>query len=680
MRDYDDNFLKKLNKARLRTHYAKVILLTFDEKPVAEIQGEITGGSINVNSSSAIRRTLSLSMLVNESVAKISNVENQISLNKKIQVEIGLKNPFPEYIEQYGNIVWFPQGVYVLSSANTSRNTNGWSLNITAKDKMSLLDGSAGGMFYGPTVVSEKWTYLADGSVLIEYPILRQIIYEAVNHYGGEDPNNIIINDLEDSVKMLVKYDGYNSIYYSESQDLKEGTYSFIQPSGDFKIVHTGEDVGYKLTDFTYPGELTMNAGETVVNLLDKIVNILGNYEYFYDIDGHFIFQEIRNYVNKQSPLDEIDISNENYLPNIVSDDYVRKYNTSKSIYQLYDLDTTASISQAPKYDNIKNDFYVWGQRAEGVPIHYHLAIDVKPVSSLNLKDIIFIKSGTHLYKIDDQEEYIPYIAKESKYYFNISSISTEGYYFSDGNDQRFFIAKSSNGYIFYPKSSDYDWREELYRQALYLQTTVGFGSNQNYYYEELISFWRDLYDPSKSEWDDTNHWNPDVFNHPENINFWLDFIDTGSEIGKYSVNQIGRRSKVVNKKDVKTIYNKEVPDILFVPSDVSNRSEAEQTAISSNLYTICYLPESKWDLFSISSTGASCFDEIRELLYQHLNYHTTISITCLPVYYLEPNNLIQVEDSKSGIIGNFQITQFSLPLMYNGTMTISATEVFQRI
>jgi hypothetical protein len=36
---------------------------------------------------------------------------------------------------------------------------------------------------------------------------------------------------------------------------------------------------------------LIANAGETVVSILDKIKNILGNYEYFYDINGNFVFQ-----------------------------------------------------------------------------------------------------------------------------------------------------------------------------------------------------------------------------------------------------------------------------------------------------------------------------------------------------------------------------------------------------
>ena len=34
------------------------------------------------------------------------------------------------------------------------------------------------------------------------------------------------------------------------------------------------------------------------MKLLDNIKNKLGNYEYYYDIDGNFIFQEIKNYLN----------------------------------------------------------------------------------------------------------------------------------------------------------------------------------------------------------------------------------------------------------------------------------------------------------------------------------------------------------------------------------------------
>nr|DAR80348.1 MAG TPA: hypothetical protein [Caudoviricetes sp.] len=65
--------------------------------------------------------------------------------------------------------------------------------------------------------------------------------------------------------------------------------------------------------------------------------------------------------------------------------------------------------------------------------------------------------------------------------------------------------------------------------------------------------------------WDATNHWNPDVFNDSGSINFWLDFIDTSSALGKYSIKNIGRRTKVVNNNDIKTVYNSEVPDVVFI-------------------------------------------------------------------------------------------------------------------
>jgi hypothetical protein len=35
---------------------------------------------------------------------------------------------------------------------------------------------------------------------------------------------------------------------------------------------------------------LVGNAGENVVTILDKIKNQLGDFEYFYDVDGKFVF------------------------------------------------------------------------------------------------------------------------------------------------------------------------------------------------------------------------------------------------------------------------------------------------------------------------------------------------------------------------------------------------------
>lgn len=628
----DMDFLTQLDKLHMRVQYAKIILLSFkDEEPIKEIQGSITSGNLSVNGSSAIRRTINLTMLASIDNSNLEDIDNEISINKKIKVLIGYDNPLKSY-KNYGDIIWFPCGLFVLSSANISRSTSGWNISITGKDKMCLLDGTAGGTLPASITFHESLVQLDNGDVEIQYPTIFQIIYEAVNHWGGEAIENIIITDIDEEIKMLVRYMGDKPVYFSNDYQ----SLSFEAQEDYPHMFSYGQDAGYKYTDFTYPGELVLNAGDTVVTLLDKIVSTLGNYEYFYNIDGKFVFQEIKNYLNTSSPLLELS-----------PEDYVRSYNNAKFLYSLTDLDTTTAITRNPKYDNVKNDFYVWGKRKTStgveVSIRYHLAIDDKPDIDLAMQNMWEVK--------DKKSNLIV------RYDFNtLDDYSVDDY-----------------TVILVGTPCD-EWREELYRRALNAQ--VSNSVYDNYYDSELIAEWRNLYNPMNKNWDATNHWNPDVFNDPGSINFWLDFIDTSSALGKYSIKNIGRRTKVVNNNDIKTVYNSEVPDVVFIEGldqdlIVKYQGIGQRFFILTNEY---------YDMFSISTTGTSCFDQIREMMYQNLCYNTTISLTCLPKYYIEPNNIIRVEDKDSNIYGNYQITQYSLPLTYNGTMSITATEVLTRV
>jgi hypothetical protein len=47
---------------------------------------------------------------------------------------------------------------------------------------------------------------------------------------------------------------------------------------------------GYRLTDLTYVSDLVLNVGDGITSMLDKIVSMLGNFEYFYNLDGQFVF------------------------------------------------------------------------------------------------------------------------------------------------------------------------------------------------------------------------------------------------------------------------------------------------------------------------------------------------------------------------------------------------------
>jgi hypothetical protein len=54
--------------------------------------------------------------------------------------------------------------------------------------------------------------------------------------------------------------------------------------------IEYGQTAGYRVTDLVYNGELISSIGESLTSILDKIKNMLGPFEYFYDINGRFIF------------------------------------------------------------------------------------------------------------------------------------------------------------------------------------------------------------------------------------------------------------------------------------------------------------------------------------------------------------------------------------------------------
>ena len=83
---------------------------------------------------------------------------------------------------------------------------------------------------------------------------------------------------------------------------------------------------------------------------------------------------------------------------------------------------------------------------------------------------------------------------------------------------------------------------------------------------------------------------------------------------------------------------------------------------------------------FSISAQGKSAQDTLDSLLEQYTYCIETTTITALPVYYLEPNTRILVRDDSSGINGEYLISKITLPLTYNGTMSISATKAVDKI
>ena len=255
----DKEFLKLVDQARHKEQFIRIFVLNFNtEEVIASIEGKSTGGSINVSGTSSLRRSGSCSIAVDPAgiegtvcplqYGNILEVQNLLSLNKKVRIETGYWNNIEQefgyqagsrdYYNDY-NIIWLPLGVYIIKNASVSENSSGMNISLTLNDKSAQLNGTCGGIIPAGTVFSEIETLSADGlSRTIEHPLIKDIIRSLVVEFGGERPDNIIIEDIPDnSVVVLskpriiikkekldnryIKKIGNNKYYYEDGKFIK---------------------------------------------------------------------------------------------------------------------------------------------------------------------------------------------------------------------------------------------------------------------------------------------------------------------------------------------------------------------------------------------------------------------------------------------------------------------------
>lgn len=657
-------FLKKMDEMPLKEQFVKIIVLDFLENPITEIQGKVTSGSINLNGSSAVRRTANLNMVADDVNNDVRSVNNLLSINKKIKLEIGFTNMTSDY-QQYP-IIWFPLGVYVIITPSITHNNTGINISLQLKDKMCLLNGDCGGTLPA-SITFHETSYEDDkGNTIIERIKIYNLIQELVNHWGKEQLGKIIISDIDTRIKKVMKWKGSTPLYMGTITSGDEVQYDVTtnletakqQWGTAFKTYETQQDVGYIYTDFVYTDDLIGNAGDSVCTILDKIKNYLGNYEYFYDIDGNFVFQEIKNYLNTSKAT--VDIQN------LSNSDYLTDFSNGKSVYTFDGSKLNTSFTMNPQYNMIKNDYIVWGIKTTSdktkIPIRYHLAIDKKPQVG-----------NTYTVYLYEDDGIIK--AKKLIEYDNLNDFppkGTYGLYYLDKTTQKVYTW--INGYIEQTKGKiktivTKDWRTELYLAGT---NASNLGLDSNDYYSELQNEWPKLYDLEKQEFKES------VLNDPTSISYFLDFIDSTAAISELSINNIGKRSKVISNNDINCIFASKIPNLVLIEKgqeDTAERVQECQAAgqdfiqVSSTIYA------------QLSGGGQSypAYSQVRDLLYQYTNYNESISMSAIPVYYLEPNTRITVRDDSSKIYGDYVIKTITLPLDISGTMNIQAIKALER-
>lgn len=961
----DEEFLVALSEQRYRDIYARVIALDVNELPIEQLEGRVTGGNINIDGDSAIRRTCSLTMVVDE----VSIGDFYWGLKTKIALYIGIRNKIVDLkYTTYPDIVWFPQGIYILTSFNTSLQANSCTISLQGKDKMCLLNGEMGGQLFAsvdfgteevvrkifkkadifqtssdllmvedqkyytdvitsfPEYVDEqddaysfelcktieqnqpyyykdrnryiqvqgnalsgidkykiykqvqspeelfnlvgqvtssvfsngspyeagkyyyekkvtnnseeiigdkfyivdnsssytadrdyyalKQLYIVDYETTIEKIPIEKIIREAVHAYAQEPYHNIIINDLDnygleqmtylgddpiyalrdastrhftqliregdnsslvgaisgwqegqfDSLTSdLIDYNSYGRVYIDSNREFQNFDNQFNIDDVDKKTftvakITNGMDIGYRVTDLVYAGDLITGIGDSLTSVFDKIKSMLGDFEYFYDLDGHFVFQRKKNYVNTSwSQLNSGNQQDEQYV--------TFYYDKKKFSYNFEGNRIISSIQNTPVLSNVRNDFSVWGVRKginnSDVPIHARYAIDKKPKIYLAFngklyytneaseadKSIFSVSVGVAPTPIEvdwreliyqmaidylagqgcSQQDPIRIYSLQEKNFIILSSPDLFLTYVGENNPDYYYTGYT--GYEQYYTDLQGFWRQlynpeyepvPIYNAGYYTTENVALG-NSNYWtrakvwHPGVVDYQVDYYlqkaaqGQVQTEAEQTNpnsyvnegdiklFWNKMVFESPETLNFWFEFLDSQSELAQFSVSQLGDRSKVVNETKASSIIFKDIPDIILCPRKTYNSSlqydenyqyngwKCDLSELRAELqeetgYTFVFFPPGFAKYFSISYRSLSVKDKIDELLYQHAYCVENISITALPVYYLQPNTRIYVHDETTKIDGEYLVSKISLPLTFNGTMSISAVKAPERL
>lgn len=222
-----DLIKSELSKSLLRPRFRLYWLN--DDETIWDIlpEEDILDGTYNENYQNGQRRNLSIT-LINET-GKYTPSINGLWTNIKFSFEMGLE------LED-SSVIWFPKGIYTISSISTSHGAGEKTVSIELNDKFSILEGKAG---------TFETSYLID-----------------------------VGNEIESVIDDILKYN--------------KGDGSVIDPKA---FIYDSSFKGKKI-EAPISKEAGSNFGEILLEIATQL-----SAEVFYDVEGHLNFVPI-NYVS----------------------------------------------------------------------------------------------------------------------------------------------------------------------------------------------------------------------------------------------------------------------------------------------------------------------------------------------------------------------------------------------
>lgn len=606
----------------------------------SSIEGKVIGGNLNLNGKSSIRRQGSLSLIADDNNYKITDINNVIALNKEITITIVFN----------GNE--YELGTFCITGASITHGVSGWTIAINIKDFMAKLNGECEGTVVNATDISpiyqdngeinDKGEFIPTKTPVLFNTLIKTII---TSPEFGNFKGNTVIAEIAEQVKQISHWtsDKYLKIETQiDNNNLAIIAFSLIDVPSDsndnITYYKKGQSVAYQNIPFVYPGTLEAKAGESTASILEKIQKKLGNYEFFFDKQGTFHFQPIDNLLLKgNAPTNLTDAIL--YFEPLGNEDLSAK--CKLILTQEEGSGLVNSYKNVPQYSNIKNDFVVWGKKNE-LAIRYHLLICKRP-------------------EFIENQEFNVSLYKDS---YGVARIGT-----SLGGKQQNLGTKTIK---------IKNWQTKVYYDACCSESGSDF-----FYWKEIKEEWPKIWDLETNDWKAiSNEKGYDL----QSLEYYIDIIDPQDYEQKsetifelfnsISIENIGRRSKTILDDNINCLFMNNILNYVLIEAGQGEVTKSKRPINDNYLQ----LPSEIMKYLSPSIVSNSAYDMLRSQLFQNISYCENITLQTIPIYELESNDIIWVEDPKTNIKGYYQVNTISLPLTHDGLMNITASKTLSMI
>lgn len=225
--------------------FLKVELLNSNFKVIDSLTGNIKSDTYSVDSESIQRRSYKADIVVTDDSFQIGR-DKKIWLDKRIRVFYGV------YSLRERQILWYRLGVFAYTTLNYSYSASERLLSVTCPDLMALYDGTLNGELsgYGSSHVGDTTQNITAHGLLIP---------------AGEDMRQSIIATLKDAG--ITRY-----------------------------VI---EDMNYVI-----PYDLEFDTGVTYADVWTKIRDLYDSWEFFFDVDGTFVWRKVPTCLEDPIALD----------------------------------------------------------------------------------------------------------------------------------------------------------------------------------------------------------------------------------------------------------------------------------------------------------------------------------------------------------------------------------------